>query len=102
MKITFYTFLGKSLKNLSYIKSNIKKVLEYVDLIKKTHALINTWNFIIFFLLTKWKGKKGLMRGKVKIEKVEMKVIKWELEMTIEKKKMKRERERERFHSNQI
>ena len=36
------------------------------------------------------------MRDKVKIEKVEMKVIKWEPEMTIEKKKMKRERERER------
>ena len=52
------------------------------------------YNF--FFLLTKWKGKKGLMRDKVKIEKVEMKVIKWEPEMTIEKKKMKRERERER------
>ena len=45
------------------------------------------------------------MRDKVKIEKVEMKVIKWEPEMTIEKKKneeRERERERERFHSNQI
>ena len=37
------------------------------------------------------------MRDKVKIEKVEMKVIKWEPEMTIEKKKNEeRERERER------
>ena len=51
--------------------------------------------YIYFFLLTKWKGKKGLMRDKVKIEKVEMKVIKWEPEMTIEKKKNE-ERERER------
>ena len=56
---------------------------------KKKHEYMKFYNFL---LLTKWKGKKWLMKDKVRIENIEIKVIKWERKSKIVIEKRKRER----------
>ena len=57
--------------------------------------------FYNFLLLTKSKSKKGLMRNKMRIENVEMMIIKWERVWNDERER-EREREREKIHAETL
>ena len=50
--------------------------------------------FYNFLLLTKWKGKKWLMKDKVRSENDEMRVIKWDRKRVWNDDRRERERER--------
>ena len=67
-------------KNLNYTKSN-NKICKYMK-------------FYNFLLLTKSKSKKGLIRNKMRIENVDMIIIKWERVWNEDRKEKNGERER--------
>ena len=58
------------------IQDLIVKKLKYIDITKKGKKNLKEKKFYNFLLLKKWKGKKRLMRIKVRTNNADMRVIK--------------------------